>query len=650
MREELDRSLLKKLAHIVSREAGVRFTEKHLPMIGSRIKIRMMRIKTTNLNSYFTYLEKHYNEEIVQLVSLLTTHHTYFYRESVHFHALRDIYLPNLAKNGTHNITVWSSACSKGHEPYSIAMEIEEFLARNRLNFSYRIYGTDIDSNCINFAKNGVYPKRDLIKLPDGWSDKYFSRGRGEISDYYRINNKIRSNCEFLQHNMIRGGNLIAEKFDLIFCRNLFIYFSEDQIEKSMQILINQLKDNGRIFLGITEQVDIENLPLYPESNSVYRLAKNQVGLDAQPCSYGTEVKQSHISDSYQNETKSDEKDSDHVNLLIVEDSRTIVEYLKMLISNQSKINLIGVAYNTKQAEEFLRSSNVDIMTLDINLPGENGVSFLKRIYPKYGIPTIVVSSLNKMNSNLIWDALDCGAIDYVEKPGKDNFNNIKEELLQKIMNSSNQQFHFKTSNRELKRNLHSKIGKRLVLIGSSTGGTVALKTILKLLPSNIPPILVVQHIPEGFSASFAARLDSELPFIVKEATKHDLVLPNQVLIAPGNKQMTIIQDKSNDLKVHISDKDVQLVHNPSVDVLFNSAAKIHGLEIDAYLLTGMGSDGAKGMAKLREMGASTMVQSEESCVIFGMPRVALELNAAHRIGGLEEISKCICHGIKSIQ
>lgn len=314
--------------------------------------------------------------------------------------------------------------------------------------------------------------------------------------------------------------------------------------------------------------------------------------------------------------------------VLIVDDSKTIRNILTKIFSAEPDLEVIGAIDNPLAVEDFLKLHKPDVMTLDIHMPEMDGVSLLKKIMPQFHIPTVMISSISKEEGPQVLAALEAGAVDYIQKPSFKDLDEASQLIVQSIKTAASARLQKKKLKKEKIKAVsidHSKV----VLIGSSTGGTEALREIFENLPSEIPPILVVQHIPSVFSLALAERLNSLCPFLVKEAQQGDLVLKNQVLIAPGGKQMGL-RESSRGLFVEITDDAPVNRHRPSVDYLFDSACAITGIDWVAAVLTGMGADGAKGLARLRQLGARTIGQDEQTSVVYGMPKEAA------RLGGVE--------------
>lgn len=330
------------------------------------------------------------------------------------------------------------------------------------------------------------------------------------------------------------------------------------------------------------------------------------------------------------------------IKVLIVEDSKTVRNLLKKTFAKDPMIEVIAGLESAEEAVEFLAKNKVDVLTLDINLPGMDGAELLKKIYPVYKTPTILITSLTLGQSSKVFEALEAGAIDYIQKP---EFSHLEEQgqmIIEKIKVA-----HSANISEAARTRLSVSSGKELrfspdtmILVGSSTGGTNALAAILDHMPKEIPPILIVQHIPPLFSKSFADRLNQTLPFKVKEAEDGDRVVPNQVLVAPGGLQMRLDKHGRGEYKVSIVDDPPVNRFKPSVDYFFDSAAKVVDVPLIATILTGMGKDGAQGLLELKNRGFATIAQDKESSVVYGMPRAAAEIGAAQYIVSLESVAR----------
>ncbi len=324
------------------------------------------------------------------------------------------------------------------------------------------------------------------------------------------------------------------------------------------------------------------------------------------------------------------------IRVLIVDDSVLFRQLLSKGIQTDSKIEVIATAIDPFDARDKILEFEPDVVTCDIEMPKMDGIEFVKRLMPQYPIPVIVVSSV----SERVFDAMNAGAVDFVSKPIANSPDSVQRfilELINKIKDASrskakiiSNEAEVITKNAAKAVNMHKIIG-----IGASTGGTEAICTLLKQLPSELPGIVIVQHIPPVFSKMFAERLDKQTHFHVKEAVNGDMIEKNHVYLAPGDRHIQVKNsDKGYFLKVFEGDKVSG--HCPSVDVLFHSIADEVGSKAIGVILTGMGYDGAKGITMMNRKGAITLGQDEKSSVVYGMPKAAFDLNGITKQASLE--------------
>ena len=329
------------------------------------------------------------------------------------------------------------------------------------------------------------------------------------------------------------------------------------------------------------------------------------------------------------------------IRVLIVDDSRTMRTILSKSIEAMNGFTVSATAESSEKAREIIEQDRPDVITLDLHMPGENGADFLKNYLGKMNIPTILITSVTMEEGPLVMDALSNGAMTYIQKPELKQMSDTQEELLTALSQASN--YNVEIINQETSRKTAKFVEKRgsMIVIGSSTGGVGALEKILTSFPDNIPPILIVQHIPASFSKAFAERLDSLCPFRVKEAEDGEKIERNCVYIAPGGYHMTI-QKTAGESYVQISDGPSRNNFKPSVDVLFDSIAQESCRALTAVILTGMGFDGSKGLLRLKEMGAYTIAQDKETSAVFGMPKEAIAIGAVQEVAPLGQIANSI--------
>ncbi|MEO3991869.1 protein-glutamate methylesterase/protein-glutamine glutaminase [Pseudocitrobacter cyperus] len=332
------------------------------------------------------------------------------------------------------------------------------------------------------------------------------------------------------------------------------------------------------------------------------------------------------------------------IRVLAVDDSALMRNMLSAVVDQQPDMEMVGTAPDAFIARELIKQLNPDVLTLDIDMPRMDGLEFLSRLMRLRPMPVIMISSLTTRGSKATMAALELGAVDFLPKPehrGSDNLESWRQQVVEKIQVAARARL---TPRNPGDRPILSGITVRqqsIIAIGSSTGGTEALRRVLTPLPVSTPGIVIAQHMPAGFTHSFSQRLDSLCQIAVREAQDGEPVLPGTALIAPGDRHMEIFS-QDNGYRIRLSDAPPVNRHRPSVDVLFDSVARQAGKHASAAILTGMGSDGARGLLHLRQTGAFTLAQSEATCVVFGMPREAIALDAAKKVVDLDDISQCL--------
>ncbi|MGZ3769470.1 MAG: chemotaxis-specific protein-glutamate methyltransferase CheB [Bdellovibrio sp.] len=792
--------VIEQVSKFVTRLTGIQLGEKQFSMVENRLKTRMAGLELSRFSDYMDYLSKNEESESQALISLMTTHHTYFFREFSHFEFLINTGIENLVRTARERkdkkIRIWSAACSRGHEVYSLAMFFYQHLKIVASDIDFEIWGTDIDPDSVAYAKNGVYHNEELAKSPSIYMEGNIVLGKDSAAGFSKIKKHLVNKCRFQTLNLFDADQFLSDKnFDLVFCRNVFIYFDQGQIRQITNTLLNHLDKNGYLVLGVSESLNGLGLPLeliqasifchktakkpaeikapllqekqkvydvlcIDDSDTILKLlktilvesegfrvkatAKNgKEGLDIlkkekfdiitldlhmpevdgleflkngggqyAPVVVVSAVSRENESDakkalnlgakdyvekpSFQNlinsgnEIKSKLKmvlkinqlikfDKDNkknqelpktirsttdksysaensradifskqnapkkIKTLIVDDSATIRQVMQTLLSKDPSFEIIGLAEKPSEVEGLIKKQKPDLITLDIHMPEMDGLTLLKKIYPVYKIPTVMISSISASEGPIVLQSLENGAVDYIEKPSLSDLHVQAESIRERLKAAASanlmrpRKAGFKVSKSAELLNLDSS----LIVIGSSTGGTEALKVVLESMPDQIPPILIVQHIPPLFSKTFADRLNQLLPFAVKEAQDNDEVKPNQVLVAPGGKQMKFV-NQNGSWQVKITDDSPVNRHKPSVDYLFESVAQAKIKNVVAVILTGMGADGARGLKTLKDLGARTIAQDEQSSVVFGMPKEAIRMGAVEKICPLEKVAEGI--------
>ncbi|HEX8609757.1 MAG TPA: chemotaxis response regulator protein-glutamate methylesterase [Telluria sp.] len=334
------------------------------------------------------------------------------------------------------------------------------------------------------------------------------------------------------------------------------------------------------------------------------------------------------------------------IKVLIVDDSALIRSVMSEIISSQPDMEVVGVAPDPLVARELIKQTNPDVLTLDVEMPKMDGLDFLEKLMRLRPMPVVMVSSLTERGSEITMRALELGAVDFVTKPKisiQSGMREYTELISDKIRAASKARIKPRTLTPEkaagalpaLRNPLTS--SEKLIIIGASTGGTEAIREFLMQMPSDCPGILIAQHMPEGFTTSFARRLDTLCKISVREAAGDERVLPGHAYIAPGHSHLLLARSGANYI-TRIEQTDPVNRHRPSVDVLFRSAAQAAGKNAVGVILTGMGKDGAAGMLEMKTAGAHNFAQDEASCVVFGMPREAIAMGGTHEVGALSAL------------
>ena len=338
--------------------------------------------------------------------------------------------------------------------------------------------------------------------------------------------------------------------------------------------------------------------------------------------------------------------------VLIVDDSAIVRTMLSSVLKSEPDIEVVGVAGDPFAARAMIAAAKPDVITLDIEMPRMDGLTFLRQLMLEHPLPVIIISSVTQTGSAASIDALSAGAIDVIAKPGGPySVADLAEQLRYRIRAlRAGRAVHLSRVRRPAAiRPAPSDLSRApgLILIGASTGGTQAIEALLTKLPADGPPIVIVQHMPAHFTRAFAARLDGVAAMRVSEAEHHAPLLRGAAYIAPGDSHL-LVASRGGELRALIDHGPRVHYQRPSVDVLFQSAAALTGIPMVALLLTGMGSDGADGMVALREVGATTIAEDERSCVVFGMPAAAIEKGGATHVAPRSAMPRLITEALSS--
>jgi chemotaxis response regulator CheB len=468
---------------------GVQLVKEKKSLVESRLSRRLLELGISSFSEYIDYFKKNIPTELPEAISLVTTHTTEFFREDQQFDYLFENVFPGLIQ-GQKSISIWSAASSTGQEVYSLAISVLEYLETTNIPPEHRpvirIYGSDIDSACLDTAREGIYSMESVAHLPPRLVKKYFDIGTNELSGFVRIKDFVHQLCQFRRTNLL-SDILPLKDVDCVFLRNTMIYFKPSDVVEIMDKVSRVLKPSGLLFLGLSESLTNLITPFEGIDKSIYKLKTSQS--------------------------------------------------------------------------------------------------------PKFPVPA---------------------------------------------------------STEKVKIEVDVQSFESLILIGASTGGVEALRTVLENFPTGSPPVLIVQHIPKTFSNTLAKRLNDTCQITVCEAIDDDILKSSHAYIAPGGQQMRVVY-KRGYYRIEINNDPPVGQHRPSVDYLFKSIVQLAAsrkptkeISFCAALLTGMGSDGAQGMKELKSIGAYTVAQNEQTSVVFGMPAVAIQIGAAQDVLPLNKIAHAL--------
>ena len=352
------------------------------------------------------------------------------------------------------------------------------------------------------------------------------------------------------------------------------------------------------------------------------------------------------------------------IKVVVVDDSALVRSLLTEIINRQTDMQCIGAASDPLVAREMIRELNPDVITLDVEMPRMDGLEFLSRLMRLRPMPVVMVSTLTEQGADITLRALEMGAVDYVAKPRigvSSGLNELASDIVDKIRVAASA--HVKrlgpapaANGAPASAGVHQEAPRaplprlsteKIICIGASTGGTEAIREVLMPMPADAPGIVITQHMPPGFTTSFAARLNSLCRISVAEASDGERILPGHAYIAPGGRHLRVDRSGSNYV-ARLEDTEPVNRHRPSVEVLFRSAARVLGPNALGIMLTGMGADGAQAMREMKDAGSYNYVQDEATCVVFGMPRMAIQCGAAHEVLPLGQIATALLNRLAS--
>lgn len=411
----VDAEVVSEVCALIEKLTGVQLGAKQYDMAESRLRRRINDLGLGDFTEYRAWLRAHHAEESEALVSLLTTHHTYFFREFAQFELLAE-HLPKLAASvrarGGDKLEVWSAACSRGQEVYSLAMHLDRHWAKAGGGMGYQIYGSDVDPESVKIASNGVYHREEIKEAPLAYLGEHWARGSGDISDFVKARKSLREHCAFGVANLINIGNAVNRKFDVIFCRNVFIYFTPEQIKVITRELLSRLNPGGLLAIGLSESLHGYGLPVRNIGPSVYGRTEDAAVKEAPAPKAGP---------------------ARALRVVCIDDSPTVLSLLKKILTAENGYEVVGTAANGDDGAREVARLKPDLVTLDIHMPVCDGISYLKKHHGPGSPPVVMVTSVSRDDASLAQEALRLGASDYVEKPALNNLRERGEELRSKL-------------------------------------------------------------------------------------------------------------------------------------------------------------------------------------------------------------------------
>ncbi|MDQ3231939.1 MAG: chemotaxis-specific protein-glutamate methyltransferase CheB [Pseudobdellovibrionaceae bacterium] len=641
--------------------SGIHLSSVKKDLVRARLISRLSDLGLPTIKAYRQYLGTlaSHDDEWQLLINQITTNKTDFFREPAHFKFLLDTFLPKwdrLQPNG--RLRVWSAACSTGEEPYTLAMVLNRYFQDES---RFEILASDIDTEVLEKASNGVYPVSRLPEIPFEYHAGAFVKGKGDVQKWFKIKKNLQARIKFARINLLEVNPDEFQRFDIVFCRNVFIYFQPETIQQIIGSFNRALNPGGALILGHSESLNVDHKRWKPHGSSIYYKEASSKTESLAPAKPAPLVRSVATTPVVATMPVSAARPMTAVaptagyglkkKVLVVDPSAAVQKILMEIFNSHPRLEVVATVGEASRIESAIAQHRPHVITYDVKMPRHAGQDVLQKILSQHLIPVVVISAASKEESQQVLGALENGAVDSLQKPSLDEIRTLGSVWAERILEAASIKVHKHRvsgaapprakSLRQTVRQLSP-----FVIMGASTGGVQALTEVLTQMPNEIPPILIVQHIPPVFSASFADRLNSLCPFTVKEAVDGDLVQENQVLIAPGGKHMEVISSKHG-YRVQVADGAPVNRHKPAVDILFASAAHHFGTRAIGILLTGMGMDGAAGLKKMKDHGARTIVQDEASSAVFGMPKEAIRLGAADIVSPLDQVHVALLRLIK---
>lgn len=606
MFSDKDRTLIQKLVEELT--GATQTADTRQDALANNLARRIQELGLKSMDAYMKYVEGNKNE-FAHLVSSLTIHTTSWFRENPHFVAFQEILLDAVKKPEV--FKVWCAACSTGEEVYSFALMLEEF-RRVHPQFDYRVYGTDIDAVSLVNAERAIYPKKNMNFHVMRYKN-HILEGSGKTHDYFTLTKEIRRRCTFHKVDLRDHTPQAEGPFHLVVCRNVLIYFTPETVGKVIANLLRNVKPDGYMMLGHSESIQAADYGLGQMGHSVYSKRRSLKGVVARP--------------------------QGRPRVLSIDESMPFRRQLMSWFTEMGfDSHTVGSA---TEATAYLNFNVVDLITMDLKISDMPAEKWLQTERAEgLSTPVVVLSDMQGGAAMANVDILALQAQDYVEKQKlREEPEELKEIFLELIRTHQTRKITAPKLGGDRPRTRPD-----VILIGASTGGPQALSKILVKLPPDAPPVVITQHMAAKFTRPLADRLMEISTLKFQEVGKDTPLLPGHLYLATGDYHLGIGQ-ANGQWTVSAGSAPPFNGHRPSVDYMFNSAMGLNA-QIMAILLTGMGRDGALGLRFLRKEGAYCVAQSEEDCVVYGMPREAIEREAADFVGNLDEIRLVILEAL----
>lgn len=589
------------------------------------------------------------------LISALTIHTTAWFRENPHFVMFHEILLDALKRPEPFNL--WCAACSTGEEVFSFAIVLEEF-RKVHPQFEYRVFGTDIDPVSIETAERAVYNTKQINFNLERYQH-HLLHGTGKTADLFTLSKEIRTRCSFKAHDLRSAVRHPNGPFDLIVCRNVLIYFSPQGVKQVVGNVLSNLKNDAHLMLGHSESVVATDFGITGRGHSVF--TKGNVPAAERLKFIKTEPKTDRFAvtrPGARSESETPKTNSFRIDagprtgmfviakgkaskptILSVDDTKAARQLLTKVFGDLGFE--VEAVETTEEATQLLKTKTFDLITLDLQMPGmEGGAWLLNERARGLKSPVVIVSDVRREDAASVVNLLGKTAQDYIEKSELlRKSSEVRDTFLAILRSQSGAK-----SGSEVRSvaNLKEKPTFRpdIILVGASTGGPQALAKLLSRLPSDSPPVVVVQHISAKFSTALADRISTVSGLPIGKMEDGELLQSGHLYIALDDYHIAVQEDRRG-FSLKLSGDEPVNRHRPSVDFLFHSLAETNK-SVMAILLTGMGRDGAVGMKGLKDRGAYCIAQGEEDCIVFGMPREAINLGAAGLVGTIDEIRSAL--------